>query len=146
MRNKYIHYFLFLLTFSIILALIFVFVFPSENKQSEEIELNLETQKKITQHTYFLREKCLKSLNRRKNMQQTLMQLNDYYKLGIEITNYEDINIDNLNDKQLIYYDDIEATRMSELRRIIRKIDHAAGQIQHLQMESMELPPKELDR
>jgi hypothetical protein len=129
MQNKQKKILSLFLIFLIIITSLFLLLYPKSAKKLGEQKINNQTSRIITQDTLFLREKCEKSVSARKNMQNTLRELNAEYNLGIEIASFKDINLSTLNDQQLLEYQDTEVERMTELRRMIRTIDHAAGQL-----------------
>jgi hypothetical protein len=130
MQNKHKKILSLFLIFLIIITSLFLLLYTKSAKKLGEQKINNQTSRIITQDTLFLREKCEKSVSARKNMQNTLRELNAEYNLGIEIASFKDINLSTLNDQQLLEYQDTEVERMTELRRMIRTIDHAAGQLQ----------------
>jgi len=129
MQNKQKKILSLFLIFLIIITSLFLLLYPKSAKKLGEQKINNQASRIITQDTLFLREKCEKSVSARKNMQNTLRELNAEYNLGIEIASFKDINLSTLNDQQLLEYQDTEVERMTELRRMIRTIDHAAGQL-----------------
>lgn len=102
-------------------------------KKLQKISLNKLQTRIITSNNSNLKLKCERAISMRKEMQNKLKQLSDEFNLKIVIDEYEEINLDNLDESQLLEYNDIESERISELFRLSRQINHAAAQLQNSQ-------------
>ena len=127
-----------LLIISIILIFLSILLNKSHKNIFEGMMNDSHKSSNPAKHNERMRNICKMSVDTRKDMQTNLKKLNDEFDLNLSIMEYEEVSLDNMNERELIDYNDIEMERISELGSQIRKINHAAAQIKFLKGSSHE--------